>query len=73
MKTLLKRLLETHRALDRQVSRELAHRMPDQHRLARLKKQRLLVKDRLSFLQAQAAQAGTAARSILARHRVLNT
>ncbi len=69
MKTLIQRLLTTHRALDREVSYELAQPLPDQLRLARLKKQRLFVKDRLAFVRAKANDVGEVAREMLAKRR----
>lgn len=69
MKSITQRLLSLHRALDREVSRELAQRLPDQLRLARLKKERLATKDRLAFVTAKAAQVGAVAREMLAKRR----
>ncbi len=73
MKTTIQRLLATHRALDREVSHELAQRLPDQHRLSRLKKQRLLIKDRLAFLGAKTAQVGALARDMFAQRRAVRS
>lgn len=69
MKSILQRLLAAHRALDREVSRELAQPNPDQLRLARLKKERLVTKDRLAYVSAKAAEAGAVARDMLAKRR----
>ncbi|WP_448664891.1 YdcH family protein [Sphingomonas sp. CJ20] len=47
MNPLLKRLIAAHRALDREIRKEVTRRLPDRERLAQLKKERLAVKDRL--------------------------
>lgn len=44
------RLTHTHRRLDDAISLEMGRRLPDSLKLLRLKKLRLLVKDRLSML-----------------------
>jgi hypothetical protein len=69
MKSIIQRLMAAHRALDRDVSRELSQRIPDQLRLARLKRQRLATKDRLAFVTAKAADVGAVARDMLAKRR----
>jgi hypothetical protein len=47
MNGLLYRLSETHRKLDEEISREMKRRLPDAIRLLRLKKLKLMIKDRL--------------------------
>jgi hypothetical protein len=69
MKSIIQRLLAAHRTLDREVSRELAQRNPDQLRLARLKRERLATKDRLAFVTAKASEVGAVARDMLAKRR----
>lgn len=44
------RLTQTHRRLDDAISSEMSRRLPDSLKLLRLKKLRLLVKDRLAKL-----------------------
>jgi hypothetical protein len=44
------RLTQTHRRLDDAISTEMSRRLPDALKLLRLKKLRLLVKDRLATL-----------------------
>ena len=51
------RLIVLHARLDRAVRAELRRRAPDPLRLARLKKLRLAVKDRLSVENARALRA----------------
>jgi hypothetical protein len=51
------RLTQTHRRLDDAISREMSRRLPDSLKLLRLKKLRLLVKDRLSTLMRRAILA----------------
>jgi hypothetical protein len=51
------RLTQTHRRLDDAISREMRSRLPDSLKLLRLKKLRLLVKDRLSKLMRRALAA----------------
>lgn len=50
MSTSTYRLTQTHRRLDDAISREMRLRLPDSLKLLRLKKLRLLVKDRLTKL-----------------------
>jgi hypothetical protein len=69
MKSIIQRLIAAHRALDREVTHELSRRMPDQLRLARLKKERLATRDRLSFVTAKATDVGTVARDMLSKRR----
>jgi hypothetical protein len=69
MNVLIERLIATHRLLNREIRRELAHRFPDQLRLARLKKQRLAVKDRLFRHVPEASELRRAARRFLVRFR----
>ncbi len=47
MNALFYRLSETHRKLDDEIRRELKRRAPNSIRLLRLKKLKLLIKDRL--------------------------
>ena len=47
MTSLFRRLTTAHHMLTREIARELRKPMPDGVRLARLKKERLAVKDRL--------------------------
>jgi hypothetical protein len=47
MTGLFYRLTVTHRKLDEEIRREMKRRMPDAIRLLRLKKLKLMVKDRL--------------------------
>ena len=51
------RLTQTHRRLDDAISREMRLRLPDSLKLLRLKKLRLLVKDRLTKLMRGTASA----------------
>lgn len=51
------RLTHTHRRLDDAISREMSRRLPDSLKLLRLKKLRLLVKDRLAKLMRRAVAA----------------
>jgi hypothetical protein len=51
------RLTQTHRRLDDAISREMGRRLPDSLKLLRLKKLRLLVKDRLAKLMRRAVAA----------------
>jgi hypothetical protein len=69
MKSIAQRLLAAHRALDREVSRELGQRIPDQLRLARLKRERLATKDKLAFVASKAAEVSAVARGMLAKRR----
>lgn len=73
MKSMTQRLLALHRALDREVGRELAQRTPDQLRLARLKRERLAAKDRLALISTRAAEVGAVARDMLAKRRGART
>ncbi|HWI86107.1 MAG TPA: YdcH family protein [Sphingomonas sp.] len=69
MNALVERLIATHRQLNREIRRELNHRMPDHFRVTRLKKQRLAVKDQLFRHVPDAAEMRRAARRLLARFR----
>jgi hypothetical protein len=51
------RLTQTHRRLDDAISREMSRRLPDSLKLLRLKKLRLLVKDRLAKLMRRTVAA----------------
>ncbi|WP_294056476.1 YdcH family protein [Sphingomonas sp.] len=69
MTELIERLIAAHRLLNREIRRELARRVPDSLRLARLKKERLAVKDRLFRHFPDAAEMRRAARTVLRRAR----
>jgi hypothetical protein len=49
MNSLIYRLSVVHKRLDDEIRRELKRRFPDSIRLLRLKKLKLVVKDRLHF------------------------
>jgi hypothetical protein len=51
------RLTQTHLRLNDAIAREMRRRWPDSLKLLRLKKLRLLVKDRLTALMRQSAKA----------------
>jgi len=51
------RLIVLHTRLDRAVRRETRRRVPDQVRLSRLKKLRLVVKDRISVQTSRTLRA----------------
>ena len=51
------RLTRTHRRLDDAISAEMSRRLPDSLKLLRLKKLRLLVKDRLAKLMRRPVAA----------------
>jgi hypothetical protein len=51
------RLTQTHRRLDDAITREMRKRLPDSLKLLRLKKLRLLVKDRLARLMRRTVAA----------------
>lgn len=51
------RLTQTHLRLNDAIAREMRRRWPDSLKLLRLKKLRLAVKDRLTALMRQSAQA----------------
>jgi hypothetical protein len=51
------RLTQTHRRLDDAISSEMRRRLPDSLKLLRLKKLRLLVKDRLAKLMRRPVAA----------------
>jgi hypothetical protein len=51
------RLTQTHRRLDDAISSEMRRRLPDSLKLLRLKKLRLLVKDRLAKLMRRSVAA----------------
>lgn len=52
-KTLLNYLQREHARLDDEISELRRHRVPDQVRIARLKKLKLAVKDQMSHLQSE--------------------
>lgn len=51
------RLTQTHRRLDDAITREMRRRLPNSLKLLRLKKLRLLVKDRLATLMRRSVAA----------------
>lgn len=69
MNQLIERLIAAHRQLNREIRRELSRRMPDPFRLARLKKQRLGVKDALFRHVPDAAEMRRMARAAIRRAR----
>lgn len=69
MNQIVHRLIAAHRRLNREIRRELRRRMPDPFLLARLKKERLAIKDRLFRLLPDAAEMRRAAREALRRAR----
>ncbi len=69
MTTLIERLIVAHRTLNREIRRELRHRIPDHFRLVQLKKQRLAVKDRLFALRPEPGGLRRSARNALYRLR----
>lgn len=69
MNNLIERLIAAHRMLNREIRRELAHRIPDHFRVVRLKKERLAVKDRLFRHLPEPADFRRAARRTLSRMR----
>jgi hypothetical protein len=66
---IIERLIAAHCLLNREIRRELARRVPDGFRLARLKKQRLAIKDRLFRHFPDAADMRRATRVALVRVR----
>ncbi|PXA90724.1 hypothetical protein DMC47_27255 [Nostoc sp. 3335mG] len=69
MSDLVQRLIAAHQTLNREIRRELARRLPDTLRLARLKKERLAVKDRLFRHFPDASHMHRVVRSALRRAR----
>lgn len=69
MNDLVQRLIAAHRLLNREIRREVARRVPDGMRLARLKKERLAVKDRLFRHFPDAGEMHRVARGVLCRAR----
>lgn len=63
------RLLAAYRVLGREVHRECKRRFPDQTRLARLKKERLLLKDRIARHAPPTESILALARRVLSRGR----
>lgn len=57
MNPILERLRKIHRKLDGEIRRERKQRLPDTHRLTRLKKLKLAIKDRLQRHLAQPRRA----------------
>jgi uncharacterized protein YdcH (DUF465 family) len=66
---LIQRLIAAHSLLNREIRRELARRFPDNTRLARLKKERLAIKDRLFRHFPDASHMRRVARDALRRTR----
>lgn len=58
MSQVIHRLMLIHRKLDDEIRRELKRRFPNDFRLLRLKKLKLLVKDRLSGHMMRSHRAG---------------
>lgn len=71
MNSLIERLIAAHRMLNREIRRELAHRIPDHFRIVRLKKERLAVKDRLVRHMPDTADFRRTARRALGRVRAI--
>ena len=69
MTQLIQRLIAAHRMLNREIRREVARRLPDTLRLARLKKERLAIKDRLFRHFPDAGDMRRVARDALRRAR----
>ena len=69
MSNLVQRLIAAHRQLNHEIRRELARRLPDSIRLARLKKERLAIKDRLFRHIPDAAEMRRVARGVIRRAR----
>ncbi len=69
MSDLVQRLIAAHQNLNREIRRELARRLPDTLRLARLKKERLSVKDRLFRLFPDASHMNRVIRGAPRRAR----
>ena len=69
MTNLIQRLIAAHRVLNHEIRRELARRFPDGIRLARLKKERLAIKDRLFRHFPDASEMRRVARDALRRAR----
>ncbi|MEZ0242826.1 MAG: YdcH family protein [Sphingomonas sp.] len=69
MTQLIERLIAAHRLLNCEIRRELARSVPDRFRLARLKKERLAIKDRLFRHFPDASEMRRATRVALIRVR----
>ncbi|MCW3838053.1 DUF465 domain-containing protein [Sphingomonas canadensis] len=69
MNQLIERLIAAHRLLNREIRRELTRRLPDQFRIAQLKKQRLGIKDQLFRHVPDAAEMRRLARGAIRRAR----
>ncbi|RYD50102.1 MAG: DUF465 domain-containing protein [Sphingomonadales bacterium] len=69
MNDLIQRLIAAHRKLNHEIRRELARRLPDSIRLARLQKERLAIKDRLFRHFPDAADMRRVARGVIRRAR----
>lgn len=54
----IRRMKTIHARLDQEIRRELKTRWPDRHRVARLKKLRLAIKDRIYGTAPRALSAG---------------
>ena len=57
MSSRMYKLTRIHRGLDEAISRESTRRLPDSLKLLRLKKLRLLVKDRLTSMMSRRVPA----------------
>lgn len=62
MTAILTRLIGAHRALNHEIARELARRLPDSLRLTTLKKRRLAIKDRIHQILTHARRGPATAR-----------
>lgn len=69
MSSMYDRLIAAHRLLTREIGRERRKARPDGLRLARLKKERLLIKDRLHRHLPISSGALRFVRAVLARLR----
>ena len=69
MNAIIQHLIAAHRVLNSEIRRELARRFPNQTRLARLKKERLAIKDRLFRHFPDAGDMRRVARDALRRAR----
>ncbi len=66
MNSLIARLIATHRRINREIRRELRHRVPDHFRLVSLKKQRLAIKDQLYRHSPEPGSLRRSARAVFA-------
>ncbi|WP_083942785.1 YdcH family protein [Sphingomonas soli] len=70
MSTLVQRLIAAHRQLNREIRDELSRRAPDSIRLARMKKERLAIKDRLFRLFPDASHMRRVVRDAMRREHI---